>query len=314
MLETIIHIIPQQLVNGLTIGGVYALIALGYTMVYGVLQFINFAHGDLFMLGGMVSIFVLAALHISGALPLPVLIPVLTLVFVVSMLVMGGVGFAIERVAYRPLRGKVLAPLISALGMSIFLENLTLRLVGPSPKPFPPLIERYVLPLPGLTISNIQVLILVIAVLLMLGLKWFVDRTIFGMAIRATAEDRDAASLMGISTDRIIASVFIIGPALGAAGGVLFGLNFGYIAWNTGFIIGLKGFTAAVLGGIGNIQGAMVGGIVLGLIEAFGAGFIPLLTSGLIGPQYRDVFSFIVLVAVLIFRPTGLLGERLARR
>jgi branched-chain amino acid transport system permease protein len=262
----------------------------------------------------MVAIFLLAGLQITGNLSILVMIPVLLLVFLAAMLAMGGLGFAIERVAYRPLRGKVLAPLISALGMSIFLENLTLRLVGPSPRPFPPLIERVVLTPPGLTVSNIQVLILVIAVLLMVSLTWFVNKTIFGMAIRATAEDRDAASLMGIDTERIIAAVFVIGPALGAAGGVLFGLNFGYIAWNTGFIVGLKGFTAAVLGGIGNIQGAMLGGIVLGLIEAFGAGFIPLLTSGLIGPQYRDVFSFIVLVAVLIFRPTGLLGERVGKR
>src|SRR5215831_19449896 len=282
-LEVLIQLAPQQLVNGLTIGSVYALIALGYTMVYGVLQLINFAHGDLFMLGAMVAVFMLAGMAVTETLSLAIAVPVLVAVFLVCMTVISALGVTIERVAYRPLRhaGR-LSPLISALGVSVFLENATMNVVGPAPRFFPDF-------LPVTEVS------------------------MFGLAVRATAEDKDAASLMGIEIDRVIALVFVLGPALGAAGGVLFAMQYGVVLWNAGFLAGIKAFTAAVLGGIGNIPGAMLGGLLLGLIETFGAGYLPILTHDVIGPEYKDIFAFVILILVLIFRPMGILGERVAR-
>ncbi len=310
----LIELLPQQLINGLTIGAVYALIALGYTMVYGVLQLINFAHGDLFMLGAMIGVFVLTALAVTEPLPLGLGLALLVGIFIVSMALVAGLGVAIERVAYRPLRtaGR-LSPLISALGVSVFLENATMNVVGPAPRFFPEVVPTTELQLLGVTVQDKQVLILIVATALMVWLHYLVNHTTFGLAVRATAEDKDAASLMGIDIDRVIAMVFVLGPALGAAAGVLFAMFYGVVLWNVGFLAGIKAFTAAVLGGIGNIPGAMLGGLMLGLVETFGAGYLPILTHGLVGPEYKDIFAFIILILVLIFRPMGILGERVAR-
>jgi branched-chain amino acid transport system permease protein len=310
----LIELLPQQLINGLTIGSVYALIALGYTMVYGVLQLINFAHGDLFMLGAMVAVFVLAGMAVTEPLALSVAVPILAAVFLVCMAVVAALGVTIERLAYRPLRtaGR-LSPLISALGVSVFLENATMNVVGPGPRFFPEIIPTAEFQLLGVTIQDKQILILVVATALMVWLHYLVNHTTFGLAVRATAEDKDAASLMGIEIDRVIAMVFVLGPALGAAAGVLFAMYYGVVLWNVGFLAGIKAFTAAVLGGIGNIPGAMLGGLLLGLVETFGAGYLPILTHDVIGPEYKDIFAFIILILVLVFRPMGILGERVAR-
>src|SRR5262245_28949591 len=310
----LIELLPQQLINGLTIGSVYALIALGYTMVYGVLQLINFAHGDLFMLGAMVGVFVLAGMAVTEALPVAVAIPLLIGIFIVSMTLIAGLGVTIERIAYRPLRhaGR-LSPLISALGMSVFLENATMNVVGPGPRFFPEVLPPTEVHILGVAVQDKQILILVVATALMVWLHYLVNHTTFGLAVRATAEDKDAASLMGIEIDRVIAMVFVLGPALGAAAGVLFAMQYGVVLWNAGFLAGIKAFTAAVLGGIGNIPGAMLGGLLLGLIETFGAGYLPILTHDVIGPEYKDILAFVILILVLIFRPMGILGERVAR-
>jgi len=310
----LIELLPQQLINGLTIGSVYALIALGYTMVYGVLQLINFAHGDLFMLGAMVAVFVLAGMAVTEPLALGIAIPLLVGVFLVSMALTAGLGVAIERVAYRPLRNASrLAPLISALGVSVFLENATMNVIGPGPRFLPEVVAATEIQFLGVIVQDKQILILVVAVALMVWLHYLVNHTTFGLAVRATAEDKDAASLMGIEIDRVIAMVFVLGPALGAAAGVLFAMHYGVVLWNVGFLAGIKAFTAAVLGGIGNIPGAMLGGLVLGLVETFGAGYLPILTHDVIGPEYKDIFAFVILILVLIFRPMGILGERVAR-
>jgi branched-chain amino acid transport system permease protein len=311
---TLIRLLPQQLVNGLTIGAVYALIALGYTMVYGVLQLINFAHGDLFMLGAMVAVFLLAATAFTAPLSVGLALLVLLGTFVASMALIAGLGVVIERTAYRPLRAAGrLSPLISALGVSVLLENATMNVVGPGPRFFPDIVPTAQLEFLGITIQDKQILILVVATGLMVWLHYLVNHTVFGLAVRATAEDKDAASLMGIEIDRVIALVFVLGPALGAAAGVLFAMLYGVVLWNVGFLAGMKAFTAAVLGGIGNIPGAMLGGLLLGLIETFGAGYLPILTGEIIGPQYKDIFAFLILILVLVFRPMGILGERVAR-
>jgi len=304
-----------MLVNGLTIGAVYALIALGYTMVYGVLQLINFAHGELFMLGAMSAVFVLTAMGITAPLPLGLLLIVLVVIFIISMAFSAALGVTAERLAYKPLRqASRLSPLISALGVSIALQNGTMIVVSPAPQFLPNILETSPISVFGLaTIQNKQIIILVVAAALMFALHWLVNYTLFGMSVRAVAEDKDAASLMGIDIDRVISSVFIIGPGLGAAAGILFSMYYGVTVWNMGYLAGMKAFTAAVLGGIGNIPGAMLGGLLLGLMETFGAGYLPIITNGFIGPEYKDIFAFVVLILVLVFRPMGILGERVAR-
>jgi branched-chain amino acid transport system permease protein len=243
---------------------------------------------------------------------------VLLLLFITSMAFSATLGVTIERLAYRPLRhaGR-LSPLLSALGVSIFLQNATMVVVGPQPHFLQDsqheILPTVAVPFFGLVLTNKQVITLVVATVLMVGLHWLVNYTLFGMAVRAVAEDKDAASLMGIDVDRIISMVFVIGPALGAAAGILFALQFNVALWNMGFIAGLKAFTAAVLGGIGNIPGAMLGGLLLGVLETVGAGYLPIITNGAIGPEYKDIFAFLILILVLVFRPTGLLGERVAR-
>lgn len=303
----------QQLVNGLTVGSMYALIALGYTMVYGVLLLLNFAHGDLFMVGAYMAIGLLLATGLTGQLAILALGGVLLALFLASALGVSALGVAIEKIAYKPLRNSNrLAPMLSAIGVSLILENGAMLVAGRAPRIFPsgifPL-QSYTLF--GATFSNLQLFILVVSALLMVGLYWLVNRTIFGLAIRAVAENRNTASLMGVNIDRTISLVFIIGPALGAAAGVMFSMYYGVAFFTMGFTAGLKAFTAAVLGGIGNIPGAMLGGILLGLLETFGAGLLPVISGGLLTPEYKDIFAFLVLILVLIFRPMGLLGERI---
>jgi branched-chain amino acid transport system permease protein len=306
-----VDILLQQVLNGLVLGSLYALVALGYTMVYGILELINFAHGEVVMLGAMVALAVLTALAESG-LPASVQI---ALALLAAVPVCMAVGFAIERVAYRPLRGAPrLAPLITAIGVSIVLQNVAMIIWGRQYVPFPPVIDVQVYEWGGVTVTDLQLLILVLAVLMMVALLLLVSRTRLGRAMRATAQHPEVAALMGVDVNRIISVTFVIGSALGAIAGILVSAYYGLGHYAMGFVLGLKAFTAAVLGGIGNIPGAMLGGLALGVIESLGAGYIGDLTGGVLGSHYQDVFAFFVLILVLVFRPSGLLGERVADR
>jgi branched-chain amino acid transport system permease protein len=319
--QVLIAIFPQVLIDGVILGFMYALIALGYTMVYGVLEFINFAHSEIFIVGAFVGVEILLTLKGAGwldALPWPL---VLLLILVAGMAVSGALAVTVERIAYRPLRSAPrLIPLISAIGISFFLQDL-IRLVESIWR------NQFNLVYPGMDALNhrfeltetidisVKSIVVIIAALLMLWvLHALVNRTRVGAAIRAVAEDQAAASLMGINVDRMIMLTFLIGGAMGGAAGVLFGVQYGLINPYSGFIPGLKAFTAAVLGGIGNIPGAMVGGLVLGLLEAFAASYLSLLTGGAFGAEYKDIFAFSVLILILIFRPKGLLGEVVRER
>ena len=293
----------QQIANGLTLGAIYALIALGYTMVYGILQLINFAHGEVFMVGAYVA-FTACLLLSSLALPWWLLIVVCA---VASMACCALLGWAIERAAYRPIRrAPRLNALITAIGISFFLQNAVMLLYGATDRHVPSLVPVVQWEVGGATITLMQVVIWAASGLLMLGLQSLVMSTKFGMAMRATAQDLTACALLGIPVHRIIAVTFMIGSALAAVGGMLFGFLYGTINFHDGYLIGLKAFTAAVLGGIGNIPGAMVGGLVLGLLEGLGAGYL--------SSQWKNVFAFVVLVLLLLCKPTGLLGERVADR
>jgi len=301
----------QQIINGLTLGSVYAVVALGYTMVYGIIQLINFAHGELVMIGAMVAFSVIGAL--AGTQLPPVLIVLAgTLVAVpVCMLV----GFAMERIAYRPLRGAPrLAPLITAIGISIILQHVALLVWSRNPLAFPqiiPLVSFYV---GGAIITGVQIVIILTSVLMMGGLTLMVYRTKLGIAMRATSQNPQVAGLMGIDINRIIAFTFIVGAGLAAVAGVMVGTYYGIAHYSMGSLLGMKAFSAAVLGGIGNLAGAMLGGILLGVVEALGAGYIGDLTNNVFGSNYQDVFAFLMLIAVLVFRPSGLLGERVGDR
>ncbi|MCX7919754.1 MAG: branched-chain amino acid ABC transporter permease [bacterium] len=292
----------QQLINGLTLGAIYALIALGYTMVYGILQLINFAHGEIYMIGGYIGVFVVSVfgptLIASGNA-----IYLLPIIFIVSMLFCAGLGITIERLAYRPLRNAPrLAPLITAVGVSLVLQNAAMLIFGSENKIFPSIFPEGAIMLNNARISYLQIFIIIFCILLMVGLELFIKKTKLGIAMRATAQDRDAAALMGININRVIATTFFIGSALGAAAGVMVGMYYGVVKYDMGYIAGVKAFTAAVLGGIGNIPGAMFGGILLGVLESFGAGYI--------SSAYKDAFAFGILVIVLIFKPSGLFGEK----
>jgi branched-chain amino acid transport system permease protein len=315
-LELALEILPQVLLDGLVLGFMYALIALGYTMVYGVLEFINFAHSEIFVLGAFVGVEVLFWLQDAGHLA--VLHPafVLSLVIAAGMLISGLSAMALERVAYRPLQGTPrLVALISAIGASFFLQD-ALRLFESLWRNtfylnYPTLdVLDQVLPLATNLVVPVKSLMVIITALLSLaGLYYFVNRTRIGTAIRAVAQDPETASLMGIPVNRVIALTFFVGGAMGGLAGVLFGLHYSLVNPYSGFAPGIKAFTAAVLGGIGNIPGAMLGGMVLGLLEAFAASYLSLLTDGAFGAEYKDVFAFLVLITILIFRPQGLLGE-----
>jgi branched-chain amino acid transport system permease protein len=303
----------QQILNGLVLGSVYALVALGYTMVYGILGLINFAHGDVVMVGALTALSVMTGIAAAGlGLPGPL---VVLLALLVAMGVCMLLGFSIERIAYRPLRrAPRLAPLITAIGMSILLQNIAMLVWGRRYHTFPPLITPTPHHFFGATITDLQIFIIVVSALIMAGLLALVHFTRLGRAMRATAENQVVAGLMGVNINRIIAATFVIGSALAAVAGVLVSANYSIAHYYMGFMLGLKAFTAAVLGGIGNLGGAMLGGLLLGLIESIGAGYIGDLTGGFLGSHYQDVFAFVVLITVLVFRPTGLLGERVAER
>ena len=304
-------ILLQQILNGLVLGSLYALVALGYTMVYGILELINFAHGEIVMLGALISLAVLGLLAGSG---LPAGVQLLIALGVAIPICMA-VGLAIERVAYRPLRrAPRLAPLITAIGVSIVLQNLAMILWGRQYIAFPPVLEIEVYDWAGATVTNTQLLIVGTAALMMSGLLLLVNRTRLGRAMRATAQHPEVAMLMGVDVNRVIAATFVIGSALGAVAGLLVAVYYGLGHYAMGFMLGLKAFTAAVLGGIGNIAGAVLGGLLLGIIESLGAGYIGDLTGGFLGSHYQDIFAFLVLILVLLFRPSGLLGERVADR
>ena len=303
----------QQVINGLVLGSMYALVALGYTMVYGVLNLINFSHGEILMVGAMVSLSLLAliqdyapglpgivqlALAIVGAIPVCVLVSIL-----------------IERIAYRPLRNAPrLAPLITAIGVSILLQTFAMMIWGRNPLPFPQILPSAPLHVAGALITPTQILLLMLAVVAMLGLALLVQKTRLGRAMRAVSENPRVAALMGVDANRVIVFTFAIGAALAAVAGVMWAANYASAQFAMGFTPGLKAFSAAVLGGIGNIYGAMLGGILLGLIESLGAGYIGDLTGGILGSHYQDIFAFVVLIIVLTVRPSGIMGERVADR
>ena len=305
------EIFLQQIINGLVQGSVYALVALGYTMVYGILGLINFAHGEVVMMGAMISLSVLTALIGIGLSPFLALPLSLTLAMAGCM----ALGYGIERIAYRPLRhAPRLAPLITAIGVSIVLQNLAMMVWGRDYHSFPQLFSNHTHQIFGAIISDIQLIIVIAALCIMAGLMLLIHRTRLGRAMRAIAENQHAAQLMGVDVNRVISITFMIGSALAAVAGLMVSANYGLAHYYMGFLLGLKAFTAAVLGGIGNLRGAMLGGLLLGLIESLGAGYIGDITGGFMGSQYQDVFAFLVLIAVLVFRPSGLLGERLAER
>ncbi len=328
----------QQLVNGITLGSVYAIVALGYTMVYGIIQLINFAHGEVVMIGAMVAYSVISALVGSGVhLPPIAILAIATLCAIPASM---AVGYTMERVAYRPLRNAPrLAPLITAIGLSIILQNVALIIWSRSPLPYPQIINTvtyHLTPHPnGATITNVQVAIVGLSIVMMAGLLLLVYRTKLGIAMRAVAQNSQVAGLMGIDINRVISMTFVIGSGLAAVAGVMDGSYYGVAHYQMGFILGLKAFSAAVLGGIGNLGGAMLGGLLLGVIEALGAGYVGELTNlchlsgwshalalrcandphlAVFGSNYQDVFAFVVLILVLVFRPSGLLGERVADR
>ena len=305
----------QQIMNGLVLGSIYALIALGYTMVYGILGIINFAHGEVLMVGALTAMTSISAIRsIAPGLPQWLTLILATLI---AMTVCGVLSYTIERVAYRPLRNAPrLAPLITAIGVSIILQTLAMIIWSRNPMIFPELLPSDPIDIgqTGATITGKEIVIIVMAFLVMAGLLILVNRTKLGRAMRATAENPKVAGLMGVNQNFVISATFVIGGALAAVAGVMMATNYGNAHFYMGFIPGLKAFTAAVLGGIGNLAGAMIGGILLGLIEALGAGYIGDLTGGLFGSNYQDVFAFIVLITVLVFRPSGIMGERVAAR
>ncbi|HWH75630.1 MAG TPA: branched-chain amino acid ABC transporter permease [Methylibium sp.] len=301
----------QQIINGLVLGSMYALVALGYTMVYGIVNLINFAHGEVLMVGALTSWTVVTLLAGAG-LPGWLL---LGLSLLAAMAVCAALNFAIEKIAYRPLRNAPrLAPLITAMGMSLLLQTLAMIVWKPSYKPFPILLPTHRIDVFGAVINTTQILILVVTALALATLMYVVHRTKLGRAMRATAENPRVAALMGVRPDLVISATFVIGAALAALAGVMWAANYGSVHHSMGFLPGLKAFTAAVFGGIGNLAGAMLGGVLLGLIESLGAGYIGTLTGGVLGSHYQDIFAFIVLILVLTLRPQGLLGERVADR
>lgn len=297
----------QQIINGLVQGSIYALVALGYTMVYGIMGLINFAHGEVVMIGTLVTLTVAGALISAG---MPVAFAALAGISV-SVLVCMALGWGLERVAYRPLRNAPrLTPLITAIGMSIILQNLAMIVWGRNYMTFPPLFPKMNFELAGTHFSAVQVMIVLVSAITMGSLILLIYRTKLGMAMRATAQNPAVASLMGVNINRVIAAAFVIGSALAAVAGIMVGSYYEIAHYQMGFMLGLKAFTAAVLGGIGNLAGAMIGGVLLGLIEALGAGYIGDLTGGFLGSHYQDIFAFIVLIGVLMFKPSGLFGEK----
>jgi branched-chain amino acid transport system permease protein len=301
----------QQIINGLVLGSMYALVALGYTMVYGIINLINFAHGEVLMVGALVSwtvVTLMAGLGWPGWL-------LLLVSLIAAIVVCTTLNFTIEKIAYRPLRNAPrLAPLITAMGVSLLLQTLAMIIWKPTVKSYPTLLPTEPFHIGGAVINTVQIMILVSTAVTLAALMWLVNYTKLGRAMRATAENPRVAGLMGVRPDTVISATFIIGAALAALAGVMYAANYGTAQHTMGFMPGLKAFTAAVFGGIGNLAGAMVGGVLLGLIEALGAGYIGDLTGGVLGSHYQDIFAFIVLILVLTLRPQGLMGERVADR
>lgn len=306
-------VLLQQIINGLVLGSMYALVALGYTMVYGIIGLINFAHGDVLMVGALTSWTIIGLMReASPGMPLWLVLLVATLI---AMVVCAALNFTIEKLAYRPLRNSSrLAPLITAIGMSLLLQTIAMIIWKPNPKSYPSMLSREPFEIGGAVISVTQVTILATTAITLAFLMWLVNKTNLGRAMRATAENPRVAALMGIRPDVVISATFIIGAMLAAIAGIMWASNYGTVQHAMGFMPGLKAFVAAVMGGIGNLAGAVVGGIALGLIESLGAGYLGKLTGGVLGSQYTDIFAFIVLAIVLTLRPSGLLGERVADR
>jgi branched-chain amino acid transport system permease protein len=303
----------QQIINGLVLGSMYALVALGYTMVYGIINLINFAHGEVLMVGALTS-WTIIGLMKDGMPGTPGYV-ILFVALIIACVVAAALNFVIEKVAYRPLRNSPkLAPLITAIGMSILLQTLAMIIWKPNYKPYPTLLPNTPFNIGGAVITPTQVLILGMTAVSLAVLMWVVNSTRLGRAMRATAENPRVAALMGVKPDMVISATFLIGAVLAAIAGVMWAANYGTVQHTMGFLPGLKAFTAAVFGGIGNLAGAVVGGILLGLIESIGAGYIGALTGGVLGSHYSDIFAFIVLIIVLTLRPSGLLGERVADR
>jgi branched-chain amino acid transport system permease protein len=297
----------QQLINGVSLGAIYAVIALGYTMVYGIIELINFAHGDVYTAGSFVALAALTFLGASRHMAAAALVFALIVALLAAMLVMGGTGVMIERFAYRPLRGRQrLAPLLTAIGVSFSLENLLQLWYGPSPVPFPQLVPNPFLALGPVSVGVMQLVVVASSLVMMAALTVFVQRTKLGKAMRATAQDWVAAEIMGIDINKTIALTFFIGSLLAGAAGMITGLYYGNVWFINGFRAGLIAFTAAVLGGIGNTTGAALGGFLIGFIEV--------MTAQYVGFQWAEVTIFSVLILVLIFRPTGLLGQQLPER
>ncbi len=303
----------QQIINGVVLGSMYALVALGYTMVYGVLNLINFAHGDVLMIGAMAGLTILKMIN-TVAPDLPGVVK-LIIAILGAIPVCVAVNILIERVAYRRLRNAPrLAPLITAIGVSILLQTFAMMIWGRSPIPFPQVMPSDPLHLFGALISPTQVMLLVLAAVAMGLLVLLVEKTKMGRAMRATAENPRVAGLMGVDSNRVIVMTFVVGAALAVIAGVMWAANYSSAQFAMGFVPGLKAFSAAVLGGIGNIYGAMLGGILLGVIESLGAGYIGDLTGGILGSHYQDIFAFVVLIIVLTLRPSGIMGERVPDR
>ena len=306
-------ILVQQIINGLVLGSMYALLALGYTMVYGIINLINFAHGEVMMVGALTS-WTMIGLMKEGMPDAPGWL-ILVMALLIACVVAAALNFVIEKVAYRPLRNSPkLAPLITAIGMSILLQTLAMIIWKPNYKSYPTLLPSEPLHIGGAVITPTQVMILVFTAISLAVLMWVVNSTKLGRAMRATAENPRVAGLMGVKPDLVISATFVIGAVLAAIAGVMYASNYGTAQHPMCFLPGLKAFTAAVFGGIGNLPGAVVGAILLGLIESIGAGYIGDLTGGVLGSHYSDIFAFIVLIIVLTLRPSGLLGERVADR
>jgi len=318
-MEQLAHILPQSLLDGLILGFVYAMVALGYTMVYGVLELINFAHSEIFMVGafaGTETMLYMQSRGYMGALPAPV---ALIIALIAGILVIGTLGMLIERIAYRPIRyAPRLVPFISAIGVSFFLQDFVRLVEGLWKNTFyltaPSLFTAIITVSPELKIPVKSLIVILAAVIMMLALNLFVTRSKWGKAIRAVAQDKDTAALMSINVNSVIALTFFIGAGMGGAAGTLFAVQYSLINPYVGYLLGIKAFTAAVLGGIGNIPGAMVGGLLLGILESTGIVLISFITHGAIGIEYKDVFAFAILIIILIFKPGGILGEEVREK
>jgi branched-chain amino acid transport system permease protein len=326
LVERVLTILPKVLIDGITIGFVYATIALGYTMVYGVLEFINFAHSEVFMVGGIVGIELIRYFEATGALASMNQYVAIGSAILLGMVLAGAMAVTIERVAYKPLRNAPrLVPLISAIGVSFFLQDAVRLTLGLTTGEFNVIMpefgtfdefQTFTVPFTEniVQVQNKTILLMVVTIVILVVLNYLVNGTKTGKAIRSVAQDRPTASLMGINVNLIISLTFLIGGALGGAAGVLFGLKVTRMDPFSGFFPGIKAFTAAVLGGIGNLTGALLGGIILGLIESFGASYLGIFTQGAFGAEYKDILAFSILIIILIFRPSGLLGQTVGQK